>query len=653
MIEVEMPDGTVVEFPEGTDDATIKRVLSGQSAAPSMPPKKKPRERGWGEELAGLAMLANPLTAAVSPDATGLAAQFQQGATLGWADELNAAKAALTQRQGVGNLVSGQSPYEASLAAQAKEREQYQQQYPGRAGTAELAGGLLGAGKLGAGVKAGRGFLAALPRLAGVGAGTGAIAGAGTATPGERAQGGLAGGAIGALLGPAFAGGGKLAGEAFRLGRNALFPRAGAADDAVLAAMGRDAQTPAELAQALRTAPAGVPLSVADVAKQNVQGTLSGAATVPGKAQRIVVDQMESRLADQGTRVREAVSTAAGPRKYAVDLAQEIKNGRWQKAAPLYQEAFKAGRVRSVRVGEILKDPDVAGAYATAQKIAQREGVSLAPLENPDLRTLDYVKRSLDGTITAGFRSENPANAASLKKLRNELVTIMDAHSPAYKAARKVYAGDSEVLDAIEQGGKALNMSEGQLNMALRTMGFAEKEAFRKAALDSLSDKLNTKEGASLLSELLGSEKKRRTLKLIVGEKNYPALSERLMAERTIRETGRRINPTVGSQTAIRHGDVGALPETAQAIGNLASGNLAATTLQALRALQMRGSGLSDEARGRMAQDLMNPDRAAQTAYLQRLQRVAVENARKQEEARRRLMRNSGIGGALPGLLGE
>lgn len=32
MIEVELPDGTVVEFPEGTDDATITRALSSQAA---------------------------------------------------------------------------------------------------------------------------------------------------------------------------------------------------------------------------------------------------------------------------------------------------------------------------------------------------------------------------------------------------------------------------------------------------------------------------------------------------------------------------------------------------------------------------------------------------------------------------------------------
>lgn len=618
-------------------------------------PKPEPDGPSLTQDLAGLAMQVNPAVwlANGMPNATGLAAQFQQGTSFGWADELNALKDSVGG-QNIGNLVSGQSPYETSLSAQSREREQYERSNPVRANLAELTGAMLGPAKLGA-VKAGQGMVRGGLKLAGVGATAGALSGAGTADPGNRSEGALGSAIMGGLLGPIAGGAMKVGGDAFKLIRNALSPKPQAADEALLAALGRDGMTPADLAKLAGDAPKGVPTSLADAGGQNAKSLLSGMAVQPGQAQRVVVDTLESRLADQGQRVREAVSKSAGPRKYAVDLVQEVKGARWAKAAPLYDEAFKAGRVGGERVAAILKDHDVSGAYATAQKIAARENIALQPLDAPDLRTLDYVKRALDGTIDQGFRSGNTANAASLKKLRNELVGLMDEQSPAYKAARRVYSGDSEVLEAIEQGQKALNMGDGALKMTLR--GFksdAEKEAFRKAALDALSDRLNSKEGASLLSELLSSEKKRRNLKLIVGEENYPKLTAQLLAEKNIRDTGARVNPRVGSATAMREGDAGSLSEGgAGALQAAATGNAWGLALHGLRALKLRGSGLNDDARGRLASNLMTDDRAAQQAYIKQLEKAAREQAARQLRDRRRMMGAGAAAGAVPGLLGE
>lgn len=66
MIEVELPDGTVVEFPEGTDDATIKRVLGGLT-------KPDPRQ-AMRDRIA--AAKAGTLT--VSPESAARAAEADQ-----------------------------------------------------------------------------------------------------------------------------------------------------------------------------------------------------------------------------------------------------------------------------------------------------------------------------------------------------------------------------------------------------------------------------------------------------------------------------------------------------------------------------------------------------------------------------------------------
>jgi hypothetical protein len=611
-----------------------------------------PKSRSWTSELANLATQAIPGASLMAPPAQGATAQFQQGLTMGWGDELNAARAGLGAM-----LPGGQSPgeaYDAAMAQQQQERALYEKSNPGRAFAAEMTGGLMGAGKIGSGIKAGKQAAQYLPRIAAAGAGAGAFAGAGSADPGERADGALMGGVAGALIGPTMQGGIRVAKDAWKLVGNAIKPSAGAADEAVVGAMTRDGQSLDQLRKALLEAPAGVPVSVADNASPGVQSLLSGAALTPGKAQKVVTETMEQRLGEQGGRVRDAVAQSAGPRQYAVELAEEIKNNRWAKAAPLYQEAFKAGRVTNPRVAEILKDPDadMQAAYREAMKIAKREKVELAPIDAPDMRTLDYLKRGLDGEIDRGFKSGNSANAASLKKLRNELVGIMDEQSPAYRQARQVYAGDSEVLEAVELGRKALNMGDGQLAVTLKKMSLAEREAFRKSALDAMTDKLNTGEGAKTINDLIGNEKARRNLKLIVGDaKQYAELTKRLLAEKKIRDTGSRVNPRVGPQTAMRHGDAGALNDTASMAQNLAQDNKWALMMQGLKALQMRGQGLSGEARGRMAGDLLTDDKAAQAAYLERL--AAAQKRMDAARKKRGFLGESAAGGNLAGLLSD
>lgn len=614
---------------------------------PSQPPS-----RSWDRELLSAAGAIIPGYNMIAPPSDGMMGQFQQGLTMGWGDELNALKA------GAGAMLpGGQSPadaYNATMQAQQAERALYEKSNPARAMVGEVAGGLAGAGKLGGAVKMGKSFIQAAPRLIGAGAAAGAVSGAGSADPGERTDGAVSGGLIGAAAGPLLMGGVRVAKDASKLVRNALSPSPGAADEAVVGALQRDGRSTKDILAALRDAPEGVPVSAADVSSPGVQSLLSGAAVTPGKAQQVVTETLESRLGEQGQRVRDAVGKAAGPRQYAVNLIEEVKASRWAKAAPLYQEAFKAGRVQSERVAEILKDPDVASAYAVAQKIAKREGVELAPIDAPDLRTLDYLKRGLDGKISAEFGSGgNPANAASLKKLRTEMVDIMDAQSPAYKAARRAYSSDSEVLEAVELGQKALNMGDGQLSVTLKGLkSGAEKEAFRKAALDSLTDRLNSKEGAGLLNDLMKSEKARRNLKLIVGnEKEYAALSKRLIAEQQIRNTGARVNPKVGSQTAMRQGDAGALPETMSMTQNLANKNWWALGMQGLNALKMRGQGLNDAAKGNMAEGLMTADKAQQAAYLKRL--MEAEQRAAKAKSRKGFLGATTAGGNLAGLLAE
>ncbi|TXH53728.1 MAG: hypothetical protein E6Q97_12530, partial [Desulfurellales bacterium] len=218
--------------------------------------------RGVLENLGSIAQVMNPAAGLINmvtgQRAQGAGAALQQGVTMGWADELQAAQdaaraAVLGQRRGVSDLVAGRgSAYDESMAEQQREREAFRQSNPMTAGAAELAGGILGAGKIGSGVAAGRALMQSIPRLAGIGAASGAVSGAGTANPGDRASGAASGALIGGLAGPAVAGGVAAGSAIGRALRNALGLNPNAADEVVIAALGRDETTPAMLRQALQ-----------------------------------------------------------------------------------------------------------------------------------------------------------------------------------------------------------------------------------------------------------------------------------------------------------------------------------------------------------------------------------------------------------------
>jgi hypothetical protein len=79
--------------------------------------------------------------------------------------------------------------------------------------------------------------------------------------------------------------------------------------------------------------------------------------------------------------------------------------------------------------------------------------------ELPDVRTLDYVKRGIDALIDKGYSGEgmSKAKASALRDLKKEYVNVIDDATKvngtsAYADARRQYAGDIEVLNALRYG---------------------------------------------------------------------------------------------------------------------------------------------------------------------------------------------------------
>jgi hypothetical protein len=494
----------------------------------------------------------------MASDATNFTrALLGQGLLMGWGDE---AEAWLRSKV-------GERAYEEELKDINREYAEFAQRRPLATLATEFAGGALpavgamiatpftGGAAAPAAAAAGARTAGVLSRLAAnplvrgavTGAGTGAVAGAGAAQPGDRMGGAEEGAIMGGIIGgaaPLVIRGG---GAAYDWLRDRLAPSAEtvtrrAADRVNLAlsnALEGTGMSPQQAAAALAADRArGIPSTFANVDPALVD-LAETAAQRSGASPRIIEGALGRQTAGARERVFERAKSELGGGDYFDDeyrMVQELRD----QAGTLYDDAYAFGSVMDPRIMSALKNPKFKGFYDKAREIAETEKMAaklrgedtskyeleelykfdkkgnIVSVNVPDVRTLDYIKRGIDATIDSGFRGQgmSTAEANALKDLRKVFVGAIDEATvdpetgvSAYKRARKVYAGDMEVLDAIRNGREKFNsMNSKEVARLFDGMGEAERDAFRTGALQSIYDKLMNPSGnINAAQRLVGS----------------------------------------------------------------------------------------------------------------------------------------------------
>lgn len=437
---------------------------------------------------------------------------------MGWSDEAEAKARAM----------SGTDNYEEQLRRIRGEYGQYASENPKTAFALEILGGAaplaVSAFIPGATPLAAKSTAGALGRLAAMGAVQGTIAGAGSADT-DRVSGGLAGGAIGGALGLGVPLALRGSGAAVKWLTERLNPTearvsaraAGKLNEALrenqLTPQGIEQKMAQDRAMGVPSVLANTSPATADLAEAVAQRTGSGARAVEDK---LIAQKLGSR-----ERTHQQVVKGLNPGHYYADeqaLSEQLRNN----AKTMYDNAYAVGSVDDPRINEVLKNPQFKGFFDKARAIADTEAqaaklrgedpsqymlqdlytLELDPVTQvmtprvtrlPDVRTLDYIKRGIDATVDSGFRGQgmSTAEAQALRQLRNQFVNAIDENVPEYAAARKLYAGDMEVLDAMRAGMKDFNkMDHEQVIKLVSTMSKAEKDAFRTGVSRELYSKV-------------------------------------------------------------------------------------------------------------------------------------------------------------------
>lgn len=530
---------------------------------------------------------------------------FNQGASFGFADELNAGTAAL--ETGANNLLSrigmtkgagysAKQAYDAVMDAERTANARFAQEHPVQNASLQVAGAVAAPGSIAAGK-----FVGSAPNLAGamtrsalVGGVTGAAYGAGTARGGvaERGRSAGAGMMTGAAVGAALPPVSRLAGGAARrLGSGAaeatsritqglgMVPReptagqvqrAGTKAADYVTGLARKAPQGALSANPMEAA--GKPILAAEALGRPGVSQLAAVARRAGQTPDTLESNLAQRAAAMPERIQTKLQDLTGITPEAVEgdfiaHAQQLR----AKAAPLYEAAEAAGPIQSKVLDDLSRRPSVKKGLANAVMIAAEEGIDpndigfvvrgadanglpdVVEMRAPTAKTWDYVKRGID-TVLEGYRDTTTgklvlddngrATVGTLKALRDELTTL----NPTYKAALDAGGEPLRQEEAFRLAPKLFNAAVSEKAFASRFSNLteAQREAFKGGFLNDIYEKLRV--GRLRLKDVQTpafASKARLTL----GDEAGQGFVDDVAMELQLAKTGARMNPGGGSPT--------------------------------------------------------------------------------------------------------
>lgn len=350
------------------------------------------------------------------------------------------------------------------------------------------------------------------------GGASGAVAGAG-ASQGDRGSDALTQGTVGSILGPL---GGLSSKYGLGIGRRATDAVRGttprAADEKVLAALGKDVPNPDDVVKRLTAdAKAGIPATIGDSAGKNTSALMEAVAGKSGRGPSELAEKLEKRQLEQGARVEDKLNRALKPSEYFAEL-DKLKDELYTNAKPLYEAAYTKAKPVPLAAVDFLYDSKAGTrAMKDAVELMNVRGVPIGrkdffgKVNNLSVQSLDYVKQALDDAISKeegkGANYVATTRGSGLRSLRNRLRDVLDNHSPDYKAARAQYAGDLEVLDALRTGREQfVKMTPKQIENLVADMSFAEKDAYRTGVAQTLFEAISkSPRGSNVAAKVVGT----------------------------------------------------------------------------------------------------------------------------------------------------
>lgn len=329
----------------------------------------------------------------------------------------------------------------------------------------------------------------------------------------------------------------------------------------VLDAMQERQVTPQSLANQVRSSQRmGVPSMAMDEGDPALRTLANSALTESGGTHASdTLRRLKERADTLGDRTMEQVNMGLKPDEY-FDQLDKLKDSLYTNAKPLYEAAYQAHpSVQSTVLPELLNTPDGKKAVKAALRLMRNQGKkigkadALGMIRSPSLEFLDQVKRGFDQLISkeegSGVNHQATPLGKSMRELRDRLRNELDtatANSKGkslYKEARTQYAGDLEVLDALQTGRENFGaLQPNELKRIVGNMSFAEKDAFRTGVAQKLFESIETPAAdINAARKVIGSPAMRRKLEMLFDTpKQYQLFETALTKEMDMHEDSKK-----------------------------------------------------------------------------------------------------------------
>lgn len=565
MIEAELYDGTVLEFPEGTAPEVIQRVVKQQTAARQGQQPAAAPSRGHNnvpEYVPPGVEGYDPKTGEVAPQSGGWTDTI--GAVIAGANDMPIIGPA-TKRIASAGAAALHAPFSDQTFGQLydqnmADQERLIRENPGAALAGNIGGtvamlGPVGATKRGADLLGLSGSIG--NRVLKSGMSGGAISGGDTAIRGGDLGEIAASTGIGAGLGMAIPGAGELAKAVYRGGKNlttgiwrGIFDPTEEATKRVSGTLRADQAanpgamlTPDDLTSAQRF---GQPVINADRGGEATRALARTSANFSPEARDAMQRHVGDRFASQGNRVARMIGAITGGRTDDLLAVEGIKSAATTANKAAYDGAFARPAAQALwneGYAQLMQAPAVQRAVrlATVRGGNRAAAQGFKPITNPFVRTengftlarnadgstalptlqfWDQVKRNLDDDIGQLSRAGKNSEASDLRNLKNTLVRMLDQSVPEYRAARQGAAAFFGAEDAVEAG-KAFAKSNRMLpeyQRGLKAMNSAEREAFEIGFASEMIDAAkNTRDRANVVQNMFGSAEAREKMVMAFG----------------------------------------------------------------------------------------------------------------------------------------
>ena len=564
-----------------------------------------------------------------------------QGLTMGWGDELEA--------------MLSKGDYQTNLDNIRQLYAKYAKENPIESTTAEFIGGAIpgvaamlipGLQPAGANQIA-RSGLSQAAKLAGIGATAGAISGSGSATEGQRAQGAIGGGVLGGVLGVALPPAIKSAGAGYNWLKNKLATSDSAINDVVTQKMAktleRSGMTPADietkmLADRVPGMPV-VPSTIADTS-QPLSRLAEAVVNRAGKGADIIETKLGNRQVDIRPRTKEIIRSRIAPENYMLQ-GDELAHNMRTNARPYYDAAYAYGEVDDPVINAAIElSPDIQHAFEKAKDYAKRletnailKGEDPTPYQlrefitqvqdpktgnmvfkvtqNPDVRTLDYMKKGLDDIVEKGYLKDTPisnTDARVLKDTRNIIRDRLKSLVPEYDKALTQFAGDAEVYGALKAGREEfLRTPHEEVARNVAAMAPTTKQAYITGAFRAMENMVdNAASNQNFAAKFLTPNMQGKLRPLFNNDAEFNLINAALQREsQMFKESGKIIG---NSRTALRQqlskdleGDT---DMTDAVVAGVSGGPGAGLWKMATNAI--RKAGMTEEVADRLAKMLMS-----------------------------------------------